>query len=138
MADYLYYDYYLLHYYAPRGERERIKEIIEHFEVDPERGIDHIEVALVIFRLYGMAEETCQLSRWAYQKLKGSDDIMPWGIIEHHQRATFCAIRGYITSPNYGEAEKIFSKYNCLLFKTLIYTDGADLFSALISVNLCL
>jgi hypothetical protein len=112
MADYLYYDYYLLHYYAPRGERERIKEIMEHFEVDPERGIDHIEVALVIFRLYGMAEETCQLSRWAYQKLKGSDEVMPGGIIELHQRATFCAIRGYITSPNYGEAEaeQVFSK----------------------------
>ena len=70
MADYIYYDYYLLHYYAPRGERERIKEIIEHFKVDPERGIDHIAVALVIFRVYGMAEETCQLSIWAYQKLK--------------------------------------------------------------------
>ncbi len=32
MADYLYYDYYLLHYYALLGEQERIKEIIEHFE----------------------------------------------------------------------------------------------------------
>ena len=105
MADYIYYDYYLLHYYAPRGERERIKEIMAHFKVDPERGIDHIEVALVIFRVYGMAEETCQLSRWAYQTLKDSDEVMPWGIIELHQRATFCAIRDYITSPHYGEAE---------------------------------
>jgi hypothetical protein len=52
MAKYPYYDYYLLHYYAPLGEREQMKEIIEHFEEDPEKGIDHISVALDIFRLW--------------------------------------------------------------------------------------
>ncbi len=55
-VNYPYYDYYLLHYYAPLGEREQMKEIIEHFEEDPGKGIDHIFVALDIFRLYGMAE----------------------------------------------------------------------------------
>ena len=39
MADYPYYDYYLLHYYAPLGEREQMKEIIEHFEEDPGKGL---------------------------------------------------------------------------------------------------
>jgi hypothetical protein len=67
MADYPYYDYYLLHYYAPLGEREQMKEIIKHFEEDPEKGIEHISVALDIFRLYGMAEETSRLSREAYK-----------------------------------------------------------------------
>jgi hypothetical protein len=110
MADYPYYDYYLLHYYAPLGEREQIKEIIEHFEEDPEKGIDHISVALDVFRLYGMAEETARLSREAYKKLKYSAEIMPWGVDELNQRAVFCAIREYIISPNYGEdaAKEVF------------------------------
>jgi hypothetical protein len=105
MADYPYYDYNLLHYYAPLDERERIKEIIEHFEEDPVKGIDHISVALDIFRLYGMAEEACQVSRGGYQKLKGSEEIMPWGVAELNQRAVFCVIREYITSPDYGKKE---------------------------------
>ena len=112
MADYPYYDYYRLHYYAPLGEQERIKEIIEHFAEEPEKGIEHISVALDVFRLYGMAEETSWLSREAYKKLKDSDEIEPWGVDELNQRAVFCAIREYITSPNYGEedAEKDFYK----------------------------
>ncbi|MGB3458032.1 MAG: hypothetical protein WBB08_01790 [Halobacteriota archaeon] len=105
MADYQYYDYYRLHYYAPQGEKERMNEIIKHFEGDPEKGVDYIAVALDIFRLYGMAEETSELSRMAYKKLKNSDEIMSWGIDELNQRAIFCAIREYITSPNYGEEE---------------------------------
>jgi len=76
MADYQYYDYYLLHYYAPQSEKERMNEIIKHFEGYPEKGIDHIAIALDIFRLYGMAEETSELSRMAYKKLKDSDEIM--------------------------------------------------------------
>jgi len=51
MAKYPYYDYYLLHYYAPLGEREQMKEIIKHFEEDPEKGIDHI-LLLWIFSDY--------------------------------------------------------------------------------------
>ncbi|MFV9677763.1 MAG: hypothetical protein ACNYVW_08960 [Methanosarcinales archaeon] len=105
MADYQYYDYYLLHYYAPHGEKARMNEIIKHFLGDPEKGVDHIAVALDIFRLYGMAEETSELSRKAYKKLKKSEGIMSWGIDELNQRAVFCAIREYITSPNYGEEE---------------------------------
>lgn len=112
MAKYPYYDYYLLHYYAPLGEREQMKEMIEHFEEDPGKGIDHIFVALDIFGLYGMAEEACQLSRGAYQKLKGSDGIMPLGVVELNQRAVFCAIREYISSPNYGEEEAEKEFYN--------------------------
>ena len=30
-----FYDYYLLHYYAPQGDKARMQEIIEHFECDP-------------------------------------------------------------------------------------------------------
>jgi hypothetical protein len=110
MAKYPYYDYYLLHYYAPLGEREQMKEIIKHFEEDPEKGIDYISVALDIFRLYGMAEETSRLSREAYKKLNDSDEIISWGVDELNQRAVFCAIREYIISPNYGEdvAKEIF------------------------------
>ena len=89
MADYNYYDYYLLHYYAPQGEKERMNEIIKHFEGNPEKGVDHIAIALDIFRLYGMAEETSELSRMAYKKLKNSDEIMSWGIDELNQRAIF-------------------------------------------------
>jgi hypothetical protein len=109
-ADYMYYDYYLLHYYAPQGEKERMNEIIKHFEGDPEKGVDYIAVALDIFRLYGLAEETSELSRMGYKKLKDSEEIMSWGIDELNQRAIFCAIREYITSLNYGkeEAEKDF------------------------------
>jgi len=110
MADYQYYDYYQLHYYAPQGEKERMNEIIKHFEGDPEKGVDYIAVALDIFRLYGMAEETSELSRKAYKKLKNSEEIMSWGIDELNQRAIFCAFREYITSLNYGaeEAERAF------------------------------
>jgi len=89
MADYQYYDYYRLHYYAPQGEKERMNEIIKHFEGDPEKGVDYIAVALDIFRLYGMAEETSELSRMAYKKLKNSEEIMSWGIDELNQRAIF-------------------------------------------------
>lgn len=105
MADYPYYDYNLLHYYAPLDERERIKEIIAHFEEDPVKGIDHIAVALDIFRLYGMAEEACQVSGGVYKKLKGLEEIMSWGVAELKQRAVFCAIREYIISPDYGKKE---------------------------------
>ncbi len=92
MADYQYYDYYLLHYYAPLGEKERLQEIIKHFAEEPEQGIDHITVALDIFRLYGMAGEILQLSRIAYQKLKKSDENMSWGLDDLEQRAIFCVI----------------------------------------------
>ena len=110
MHDCPYYDSYQLYYYAPLGDQMRIKEIIENFERDPAKGIDHLAVTLDIFRLYGMARETYQLSRSAYLKLKGSADIMPWGVDELDQRAIFCAIRDYITSSNYGEeeAEEVF------------------------------
>jgi len=36
-----FYDYYLLHYYAPQGDKARMQEIIEHFESDLEDGIDY-------------------------------------------------------------------------------------------------
>lgn len=52
-----------------------------------------------------MAGETSQLSRIAYQKLKNSDENMSWGLEDLEQRAIFCVIRKYITSPNYGEEE---------------------------------
>jgi len=51
--------------------------------------MNHIAIALDIFRLYGMAEETSELSRNVYKKLKHTDEIMSWGIGEVSQRAIF-------------------------------------------------
>jgi hypothetical protein len=36
-----FYDYYLLHYYVPQGDKARMQEIIEHFESNLEDGIDY-------------------------------------------------------------------------------------------------
>ncbi|MEA1944126.1 MAG: hypothetical protein U9N07_02120 [Euryarchaeota archaeon] len=105
MEYFTYYDYYLIYYYAPLREEERINEIVEHFERDPEREVDHLFAVLDVLRLYGRAEDVHRLSSISYQKLKDSDRIVPDGVDKLNRIAVFSAVRKYITSPDYGTKE---------------------------------
>ncbi|MCW3130458.1 MAG: hypothetical protein N2V75_10240 [Methanophagales archaeon] len=100
---YPYCDYKLAYYYAPCNDHEKIKEATRFFREDPERNVDYLFKVLDALRLYGFGEETYQLSREAYQKLKYSEEIIPHGIAELQEMALFSAICRYITSPNYKE-----------------------------------
>ncbi len=100
---YPYCDYKLVYYYASCNDHGKIKEATRYFREDPERNADYLFKVLDALRLYGLGEETYQLSREAYKKLKNSEEIIPPGIAELQEMALFSTISRYITSPNYKE-----------------------------------
>lgn len=102
--DYPFYDCKLVYYYAARKERAKLKEALKYFIDKPERDADCLSVVLDTLRLYGFAEETCQLSKVAYPRLKDSEHIVPDAIAELRQLVIFCMIWEYITSR--GEEEE--------------------------------
>lgn len=103
--DYPFYDYKLVYYYAAREERDKLREALRYFLEEPERDVDCLSIVLDTLRLYGFAEETYQISKAAYQRLKDSERIVPDAIDELRQLLIFCMIRGYITSHDEGEEE---------------------------------
>ena len=53
-----------------KKKKKKIKEATGYFREDPERNVYYLFNVLDALRLYGLGEETYQLSREAYQKLK--------------------------------------------------------------------
>jgi hypothetical protein len=102
--DYPFYDYKLVYYYAAREEREKLKEALKYFLEEPERDVDCFSVVLDTLRLYGFAEETYQLCKVAYPRLKDSEYIVPDAVDKLRQLVIFCMMREYIASGGEGEA----------------------------------
>ena len=103
--DYPFYDYKLVYYYAARREREKLREALRYFIEEPERDADYLFIVLDALRLYGFAEETYQLSKVAYPRLKDSEGIVPDAIYELRQLVIFCMIWKYIDTTSRGEDE---------------------------------